>query len=135
MEFDKTMMISAAGLRAQGRRMRIIAENLANASSLPQTPNDEPYRRKVMTFSNELDRENNVRTVRPGKILLDRSEFQKRYDPAHPGADADGYVNLPNVNTLLEMMDMREAQRSFEANLNVIQSVRRMMMRTIDLLK
>lgn len=135
MEFAKTLMISASGMRAQGQRMRIISENLANANSLPQSPNDEPYRRKLPTFKNVLDRTAGVEKVSVGRIELDKSAFGKRYDPSHPGADAAGYVQLPNVNSLIEMMDMREAQRSYEANLNIITSVRQMMKRTVDILR
>ena len=135
MEFAKTLMISASGMRAQGQRMRIISENLANANSLPQSPNDEPYRRKLPTFKNVLDRTAGVEKVAVGRIELDKSAFGKRYDPSHPGADAAGYVQLPNVNSLIEMMDMREAQRSYEANLNIITSVRQMMKRTVDILR
>ena len=135
MEFSKTLMISASGMRAQGQRMRIISENLANANSLPQSPDDEPYRRKVPTFKNELDRSMGIEKVSVGRIQLDRSAFGKRYDPGHPGADEAGYVRLPNVSSLVEMMDMREAQRSYEANLSMITAVRQMMKRTVDLLR
>ena len=135
MEFSKTLMISASGMRAQGQRMRIISENLANANSLPQSPDDEPYRRKLPTFKNALDRSMGIEKVSVDRIELDRSAFGKRYDPGHPGADAAGYVQLPNVNSLIEMMDMREAQRSYEANLNMITAVRQMMRRTVDILR
>ncbi len=135
MEFAKTLMISAAGMRAQGQRMRIVSENLANANSLPQAPGDEPYRRKLPTFKNTLDRALDIEKVTMGRVQYDRSAFGKRYDPGHPGADATGYVQLPNVNSLVEMMDMREAQRSYEANLNMITAVRQMMKRTVDILR
>ena len=135
MEFAKTLMISASGMRAQGQRMRIISENLANANSLPQSPNDEPYRRKLPTFKNVLDRTAGVEKVAVGRIELDKSAFGKRYDPSHPGADAAGYVQLPNVNSLIEMMDMREAQRSYEANLRVMRTVRQMLEQTVSILR
>lgn len=135
MEFEKTMAITASALRAQGQRMRVIAENLANANSVPSNPNQEPYRRKVVSFGNMLDRELGVKKVRVTDVLPDKSEFGKRFDPAHPGADADGYVRVPNVNTLIEVMDMKEAQRTYEANLQVIEAAKRMQKRTVDLLK
>ena len=131
----KTLRISAAGMKAQGTRLRVIAENIANANSLAQGPGQDPYRRKIVTFKNELDRNIGVRTVAVDKIKTDRSEFEKRFDPNHPAADADGYVLIPNVNTLIEMMDMKEAQRSYEANLNVIKSSKAMLQGTIDILK
>ena len=135
MDLTKSMQISAAGMRAQGVRMRVIAENLANATSLPMTPNDEPYRRKLVSFRNELDRETGVRKVEVRRIQPDTSAFPTRFDPNHPGADANGYVRIPNVNSLIELMDMREAQRSYTANINVIEAAKRMMTRTIDLLR
>jgi len=131
----KTMRISAAGMRVQGQRLRVISQNIANANSLPQDPGDKPYRRKVITFRNELDRSIGLETVRVGKVQPDRSEFGKRFEPSHPAADADGYVLTPNVNSLIEMTDMREAQRSYEANLSVIKASKAMLNLTIDLLR
>ena len=131
----KTLRISAAAMKAQGTRLRVIAENIANADSLAQEPGRDPYRRKIVTFKNELDRRIGVRTVAIDKIKTDKSDFEKRFNPNHPAADADGYVLIPNVNTLIEMMDMKEAQRSYEANLNVIKSSKAMLQGTIDLLK
>jgi flagellar basal-body rod protein FlgC len=135
MNASKTMLISAAGMRAQGERMRIIAENLANANTLPMSPGEDPYRRKLASFKNVLDRELGVHLVKAGRMRTDPSEFAVKYDPEHPGADERGYVRLPNVNALVETMDMREAQRSYEANLTMIEAVKQMMMRTIDLLR
>ncbi|WP_207476438.1 flagellar basal body rod protein FlgC [Arenibaculum pallidiluteum] len=135
MELDRTMQISAAGMKVQGVRLRVIAENLANADSTAPTPDGLPYRRKTVTFKNELDRELGVNTVRIDKVGVDRSDFERRYEPGHPSADAEGYVMMPNVNSLVESMDMREAQRSYEANLNVIDASKQMVMRTIDLLR
>ncbi|MBA4802351.1 MAG: flagellar basal body rod protein FlgC [Euryhalocaulis sp.] len=129
------MSIAASGMKAQSSRMRIIAENVANADSTGRTPDDDPYRRQMPTFESELDRAKGVRTVRMSEITPDMSDFDMRYEPGHPAADADGYVKTPNVNTLIELMDMREAQRSFEANMNVMESSRAMLMRTIDLLR
>lgn len=131
----KTLRISAAAMKAQGTRLRVVSENIANAGSLPQSPGEMPYRRKVVTFKNELDRSTGLDLVGIDKIRPDRSDFSKRYDPNHPAADADGYVLTPNVNTLIEMMDMREAQRSYEANLNVIKSSKAMLQSTIDVLR
>ncbi len=131
----KTMRISSAGMRAQGNRLRVISENIANANSLPQEPGQQPYRRKVITFKNVLDRSLGLKTVRTGRVRPDRSDFGKLYEPNHPAADADGYVLTPNVNTLIEMTDMREAQRSYEANLSVIKTSKQMLSQTIDLLR
>ncbi len=131
----KTMRISGAGMRVQGERLRVIAQNIANANSLPQDPGGKPYRRQVITFNNQLDRALGLKTVRVNKIGPDRSEFGKRYEPSHPAADPDGYVLTPNVNTLIEMTDMREAQRSYEANLNVIKASKAMLIQTIDMLR
>lgn len=131
----KTMRISGAGMRVQGERLRVISQNIANANSLPQDPGKNPYRRKIITFKNELDRAIGLDTVRVDKVQPDRSDFGKRYDPNHPAADPDGYVLTPNVNSLIEMTDMREAQRSYEANLNVIKASKSMLSMTIDILR
>ena len=135
MDLSKTLKISAAGMQAQSARMRTIAENLANADSVADGPGAEPYRRKVLTFKNALDRAAGVELVRADRVVRDQSSFQKRFDPNHPGADAEGYVLAPNVNSLIEVMDMRQAQRSYEANLNVIEVSKTMILRTIDLLR
>lgn len=135
MDLLKSMMVAASGLKAQSGRMRIIAENIANSDSTAKTAGGDPYRRKIPTFQDSLDRSLGVETVKLGRTLLDSSEFQLKYMPGHPGADASGYVKMPNVNGLIEAMDMREAQRSYEANLNLIQASRRMIAQTIDILK
>ena len=135
MDLMKSMMVAAAGLKAQSGRMRIIAENIANADSTGKTPGADPYRRKVPTFEDRLDRELGVDTVSLGNPALDKSDFKLKYMPGHPAADQNGYVKMPNVDGLVEAMDMREAQRSYEANLNMISSVRRMNSQTIDILK
>ncbi len=135
MDLLKALNISAAGLKAQGTRLRVIAENLANADSTAQRPGGEPYRRRVVTFSNVLDREIGAKKVEVGNIVPDRSDFRRRFEPGHPAADDQGYVLTPNVNTLLEVADMREAQRSYEANLKAIQSSRTMLQQTIDILR
>jgi flagellar basal-body rod protein FlgC len=129
------MQVAAAGMKVQGARMRLVAQNLANADSTAQRPGGEPYRRQTITFANQLDRELGIERVRVARIGVDRSAFPLRYSPGHPAADADGYVLMPNVNPLLEMMDLREAQRSFEANLNALTLARSMVQRTLDLLR
>jgi flagellar basal-body rod protein FlgC len=129
------MSISTSGLRAQAGRMRVISENIANADSTAKTPGGDPYRRKVPTFSSELDRTLDARVVSLGKIKSDSSSFRTRYEPGNPAADTNGNVKYPNVNSLVEMTDMREAQRSYEANLNIISATRRMIQRTLDILK
>lgn len=131
----RTLRISASGMKAQGTRLRVISENIANADSLPTQPGQLPYRRKVVTFRNQLDQAIGVNTVRVDRIQTDRSEFQQRYDPSHPAADANGYVLAPNISTLVEMTDMKEAQRSYEANLNVIKSSKTMLQETIGLMR
>jgi flagellar basal-body rod protein FlgC len=135
MEFLKSMAIAASGLRAQAGRMRILSENIANADSTPSSPGADPYRRKVPTFRSEMDRALGASLVDLGKTQTDTSDFRLRYEPGHPAADKDGNVKYPNVNPLIEMTDMREAQRSYEANINVIGATRRMLQRTIDILK
>jgi len=135
MDLMNSMALSAAGMKVQGTRLRIISENLANANSTAPSPGDLPYRRKVVLFQNALDKEIGAETVKVKKIDVDRSDFPRRYDPGHPSADAEGYVMTPNVNSLVEASDMREAQRSYEANLNTIDATRQMIMRTVDLLR
>jgi flagellar basal-body rod protein FlgC len=134
-DFLRTMSIAASGLRAQAGRMRIISENIANADSTPTAPGGNPYRRRMPTFVSEVDRALGVRVVELGRVTTDTSEFRTKYEPGHPAADRNGYVKYPNVNPLVEMTDMREAQRSYEANVNVISATRRMIQRTIDILK
>jgi len=130
------LVISSYGMRAQGERTRVISENIANASTGALTPESEPYSRKVITFKNEMDREYGHRTVNVEDITDDRrDEFPLKFMPDHPGADAEGYVKMPNVNMLVELNDMREAQRSYEANLGMIEQSRSMASRTIDLLR
>jgi flagellar basal-body rod protein FlgC len=115
--------------------MRIISENIANADSTPSSPGADPYRRKIPTFQTEFDRALDVQLVELGKIQTDQSEFRLKYEPGHPAADKNGNVKYPNVNPLVEMTDMREAQRSYQANINVVTATRRMLQRTIDILK
>jgi flagellar basal-body rod protein FlgC len=135
MDFLKSIAIAASGLRAQAGRMRILSENIANADSTAQAPGQDPYRRRIPTFVSQLDRALDARTVALGPVRNDSGEFQSKYQPGHPAADAAGYVKYPNVNSLVELTDMREAQRSYEANINVISATRRMVQRTLDILK
>ena len=135
MPLEKSMIVSAAAMKAQGTRLRVIAENVANANSTAERPDGDPYRRKIVTFHNVLDRELGMRVVRVRGIRGDQSDFGLRFDPQHPAANTDGYVKTPNVNSLMEMTDMREAHRSYEANLNMIEVTKSMLSRTLDLLR
>ena len=135
MDFMKSLTIAASGLRAQMGRMRIITENIANADSLATTPGGDPYRRRIVTFSSELDRSIGADVVVLGRVQPDNSSFLVRHEPGNPAADAQGDVKYPNVNTLVELTDLRDAQRSYEANLNVVTATRKMLQLTIDMLK
>jgi flagellar basal-body rod protein FlgC len=135
MDLMKSLLISASGMKAQSARMRVIAENLANADSIAQSPDGQPYRRKMVTFRNELDRSSGVKLVESSGVTADATPFGRKYDPGNPAADVSGYVQTPNVEPVIEISDMQEAQRSYEANLNVIDAARSMLMRTIDLLR
>lgn len=135
MDISKAIAISAAGMDAQTARLRVIAQNLANQDSTGSSPGAEPYRRKTITFEDKLDKELGVDTVKVRNVGVDKSDLPKRYDPSHPAADAEGYVRTPNVNSFVEIMDMREAQRGYSANLNVMEVTRTMLTRTIELLK
>ena len=135
MDFIKSIMIAATGLKAQTGRMRVIAENLANADSVAQQPGGQPYRRRIPVMQASFSRELESLVVKTKKPVEDKSEFGTRYMPGHPAANEAGYVSTPNVNGLIESMDMKAAQRSYEANLNVITSARRMVQRTIDILR
>jgi flagellar basal-body rod protein FlgC len=134
MDLLDAMAVAAKGMKAQGSRMKVISENLANAETTGKTSAQNPYARKVITFKNILNKADNTSEVEVDKVTTDKSAFIMKYDPSHPAADAKGYVKMPNVNTLVEMMDMREAQRSYEANLGVIDMAKGMLMRTLDLL-
>jgi flagellar basal-body rod protein FlgC len=135
MDLSQAMQVAAAGMKVQGARMRLVAQNLANAESTALAPGGEPYRRQTISFESALDRAQGLELVRVARTAVDRSPFPLEHDPAHPAADADGYVQMPNVNPLLEMMDLREAQRSFEANLNALTLARSLVQRTLDLLR
>ncbi|MEO1066424.1 MAG: flagellar basal body rod protein FlgC [Pseudomonadota bacterium] len=134
MDFMKSLFVAASGLKAQSGRMRVIAENIANADSTARTPGGDPYRRRVATFESVFDNKMQANKVAIGPVEEDRSAFNLRFNPSHPAADATGYVKMPNVDRLVEAVDMREAQRSYEANLNVITSTRTMLARTLDIL-
>lgn len=135
MDFTTSLYIAAAGMRAQSGRMRIIAENLANADSVSATGNGDPYRRRIPTMTSEFDRNLNATVVKLGDPVNDQADFRLQFDPGNPSADKQGYVRMPNVNALVEMMDMRDAQRAYEANLQVMDGARAMLTRTIDLLR
>lgn len=130
-----TLHIAAAGMQAEGGRLRIVAENIANANATGATPGAEPYRRKLVLFENVLNRELGIKTVQITKRTYDMSEFEKKYEPNHPAADEQGYVLYPNVTPLVEMMDMREARRAYEANINVVESSKAMLTQTLNLLR
>lgn len=135
MDLDRALRISAAGMQAQSTRLRVVAENLANRDSTGQSPGADPYRRRTVTFENRLDRELGMPTVRVARIGTAAGDFPTRHDPSHPAADARGYVRVPNVDSLVETMDMREAQRSYAANLSVLEVTRGMLTRTIEALR
>jgi flagellar basal-body rod protein FlgC len=135
MDMSKALDISARGMEVQTTRLRVIAENLANQDTTGSDPRTEPYRRKTVTFANTMDRALGIPLVSVKQIGTDGSAFSRRYDPSHPAADAQGYVRMPNVNPFVEMMDMRDAQRSYNANLSVMQVARGMLSRTIGLLQ
>ncbi len=135
MDFLKSLTIAASGLRAQMGRMRVITENIANADLVATAPGGDPYRRRIVTFSSELDRSIGADVVTLGRVQTDPSAFLVKHEPGNPAADAQGDVKYPNVNTLVELTDLRDAQRSYEANLNVVTATRKMLQLTIDMLK
>ncbi len=135
MDMTTALAISAAGMSAQTTRLRVISENLANQDTTGSDPNAAPYRRKTVTFRDRFDARLGVPMVEVASIGTDSTPFPKRFDPSHPAADAQGYVRLPNVNPFVEMMDMRSAERSYSANLAVMQAARDMLTRTIGLLQ
>jgi flagellar basal-body rod protein FlgC len=135
MDLTGSLNISAAGMEAQSQRLRIVSENIANQGTTGSSPGADPYRRKTVTFKNVIDRSTGQETVQLSKVGHDMSAFETRYDPSNPAADTKGYVKTPNVKTVIEVMDAHEAQRSYEANLNTLQTTRSMLNRTIDILK
>lgn len=135
MNLETSLKIAAAGMHAQSARLRVTSENLANAQSTALTPGGDPYRRKTISFANALDRASGAELVQVRRYGQDRAPFDLRFEPSHPAANEAGYVSYPNVNPLVELMDMREAQRSFEANLTAMQQARGMLQKTLDLLR
>lgn len=135
MDLSRAIGLAAAGMKAQAGRMRIISENIANADSTARTPGGEPYRRKVPTLKSAFDQELAAQSVTLGRVERDKSDFRVKHDPGNPLADAKGDVLMPNVNSLIEQTDMRDAQRSYEANLNMVGSARRMIARTLEILR
>lgn len=135
MDLDRALSISAAGMAAQSARLRVVAENIANRDSTGQSAGAEPYRRKTITFDNRLDRALGANTVRVGRVGTAPGDFPEQFDPGHPAADARGYVRRPNMDSLIETMDMREAQRSYSANLSVLETTRGMLTRAIEALR
>jgi flagellar basal-body rod protein FlgC len=135
MDLDRALSISAAGMAAQSTRLRVVAENIANRDSTGLAPGVDPYRRRTVTFANRLDRELEAEMVQVSRIGTDGSEFPRRFDPSHPAADERGYVKLPNLDPFIEVMDMREAQRSYSANLAVLETTRGMLVRAIEALR
>lgn len=134
-DINIAMQVSAAGMRAQSGRIRVVAENIANANSTAEAPGLDPYRRQTPVFSTYMDRELGVEIVQMSRVALDPSEFSMKYDPSHPAANSEGYVATPNVNPLVEMMDLREAQRSYEANLGALDTMRAMASSTLRILE
>ncbi|MFQ3253006.1 MAG: flagellar basal-body rod protein FlgC [Loktanella salsilacus] len=127
--------IAASGMTAQTARLRVISENVANADSTGATPGDDPFRRKTISFSQMVDRDSGATLVEVDRIGRDQSDFRLDYDPSHPAADETGYVKRPNVDPIIEMANMREASRNYEANMNMFEAGRRMRGQMLDLLK
>ena len=134
-QLKSSFFIGASGMRAQSERIKVLAQNIANTSSTALTPDGDPYRRKTITFANILDKEHNIERVRVQSIGEDQSDFKLKYEPTHPAANEDGYVKYPNVNGLLEITDMQEAQRAYTANMNVLNMTRQMINRTIQMIQ
>lgn len=132
---DTIFAIASSGMQAQAARMRVVAGNIANAGTTPSSPSERPYQRQVITFRNEFDRALGAYKVKVAGVQGDSSPFVKKYDPSHPAADAQGYIQTPNVKPVMEGLDLREAQRAYDANLSVIEAARLMLLRTIDLLR
>ena len=132
---NSVFSISASALKAQNERMKVIAQNVANASTTPAAPGVKPYQRQVITFKNEFDKAAGAYKVKVAGVRTDNSDFIKKYDPSHPAADPQGYIQMPNVNPLIETMDMNEAGRAYQANLEVISASRTMILKTIGLLQ
>ncbi len=130
-----SMDIAASGMQAQSQRLRVVSQNIANANSTGRAPGEMPYQRKTIFFKNVLDRELGVEKVAVAREGVDKSNAIRKYDPSHPAADEQGYVLMPNVNSMVEMMDMREARSSYEANLNVVETSKNLLMQTVGMLR
>ncbi len=135
MDIMNAMEISSLGMKAQGARIRVISQNVANADTAPLKPGDEPYRRKTVQFKNVMDREKGMEVLQIDKVTESKKAPKLKYMPDHPAADNNGYVQMPNVDSIIELMDMREAQRTYEANLGMVEMARSMAMRTLELLR
>ena len=135
MELDRAIRIAAAGMDVQSARLRVVAENLANRDTTSEMAGGDPYRRKTVTFANRFERALGANTIRVARVGTSKGDFPTRHDPTHPTANAQGYVQTPNVNSTIEVMDMREAQRSYSANLSVIEVSRGMLTRTIEAMR
>lgn len=135
MDIMNAMEISSLGMKAQGARIRVISQNVANADTAPLKPGDEPYRRKTVQFKNVMDREKGIEILKLDKVTESQKAPKLKYMPDHPAADNNGYVQMPNVDSIIELMDMREAQRTYEANLGMVEMARSMAMRTLELLR
>jgi flagellar basal-body rod protein FlgC len=133
--FDDALKTASSAMAAQSLRLRTISENIANANSTAASAGADPYRRKLVTFKNMLDRETGASVVKVDRVVPDAAPFELKYMPGHPAADANGYVRMPNVNPLVEMGDLREAQRSYQANVDVIDATNTMISRAIDMLR
>lgn len=134
-DLNQALNISATGMDAQTTRLRVIAENIANQDTTGSSPGADPYRRKTISFESAVDRAAGIETVRVKNVGVDNTDLPLRYDPANPAANTQGYVKTPNVNSFVEVMDMREAERSYSANLSVMQATRSMLNKTIEILK
>ena len=135
MDLTNALNISAAGMDAQNTRLQVIAENIANADTTGTTPGAEPYHRQTVTFSDQMDQATGMPLVEVSQIGTDPSPDPTKYEPGNPAADGQGFVKLPNVNEMVEIMDMQQAERSYSANLAVLQTSRTMLSRTLVLLQ
>lgn len=135
MDVTDAIVVAGSGMKVQGDRLRIIAQNIANADSVSLLPGGDPYRRKTVVFKNVLDRELGIEKVAVARYGVDKSNFRHRYEPGHPAADEQGYVLYPNVSSIVEMVDMRESQRAYEANVNVIETSKAMVSSTLNLIR
>jgi flagellar basal-body rod protein FlgC len=134
-DLNTSLQVSAAGMEAQAARLRVIAENLANQNTTASTPGGDAYRRRTISFENRLDKAIGVETIGVKAVGTDKSDQPLKFDPGNPAADKNGYVKTPNVSSFVELMDMRDAEQAYSANLNVASTTRTMLTRTLDLIK